>query len=213
MLIKLVRHAEAEHNIGDINPQIFGDYEIELTDLGREQAKEVGKIIAPDFIKKSLIYCSPYKRAGETLDGILTEADVDKSSLRIYEDPRLRELDHGYGNVESQQQHRKVHGWFYYRYEGGESPADCYDRTSMFLESMMRQVSRKRCKSVLIVTHGLSIRCFVMRFLHLTVEQFDEIINPANCDIITIGRINMIQKPQFKSHSWAVSGLKRYNGS
>lgn len=32
----------------------------------------------------------------------------------------------------------KIHGWFYYRFRGGESPADCYDRASSFLESMMR---------------------------------------------------------------------------
>lgn len=213
MIIKLVRHGESLHNIGDINPQTSGDYDIPLTNDGREQARKVGKVLGSDFIENSLIYCSPYKRAAETLEEILTESGASKSGLRVYEDPRLRELDHGYGNVETQQQHRSVHGWFYYRYEGGESPADCYDRTSMFLESMMRQVSRKGCKSVLIVTHGLSIRCFVMRFLHLTVEQFDQIKNPSNCDIITIGRTNMIEKPQFKSNNWAVTGLRRYNGS
>ena len=37
-----------------------------------------------------------------------------------------------------------------------------YDRTSNFLESMMRQVERKKTDRVLIVTHGLTIRCFIM---------------------------------------------------
>ena len=211
MIIKLVRHGESLHNVGDINPQISGDYDIPLTNVGRKQGRQAGKIIGSDFIENSLIYCSPYKRARETLEEILTESGVSKSSLRIYEDPRLRELDFGYGNVESQQQQRRVHGWFYYRFESGESPADCYDRTSTFLESMMREVSRKDCNSVLIMTHGLTIRCFVMRFLHLTVEQFDKMKNPFNCDVITIGRAKAIQEPQYTSSSWAVTGLRFYN--
>ena len=36
-------------------------------------------------------------------------------------------------------------------------------------------VSSNRAERVLIVTHGLTIRCFVMRFLHLTVKDFDTI--------------------------------------
>ena len=39
----------------------------------------------------------------------------------------------------------------------------------------------------LVVTHGLTIRCFVMRFLHLRVEDFDRIDNPDNCDVVTLG--------------------------
>jgi broad specificity phosphatase PhoE len=63
--------------------------------------------------------------------------------LTYYEDPRLREVEFGYDEVEGQHERRKKHGWFYYRFYGGESPADCFDRTSSFLESMMRQVTRK----------------------------------------------------------------------
>ena len=31
---------------------------------------------------------------------------------------------------EAQTELRRTHGWFYYRFHGGESPADCFDRTS-----------------------------------------------------------------------------------
>ena len=108
--------------------------------------------------------------------------------MRVYEDPRLREVEHGYTDVRAQEALRRTHGWFYYRFEGGESPADCYDRTAGFLESMMRQKDRKKASQVLIVTHGLTVRCFAMRFLHLRVEDFDRMLNPANCDIITMAR-------------------------
>ena len=39
----------------------------------------------------------------------------------------------------------------------------------------MRQVERKAAERVLIVSHGLFIRCFVMRSFHLKVEEFDQV--------------------------------------
>jgi broad specificity phosphatase PhoE len=71
----------------------------------------------------------------------------------------------------------------------------------------MRQVERKRATRVLIVTHGLTIRCFVMRFLHLSVEEFDGLANPANCAVITLADKNELEDCQFTSGYWGVSGL------
>src|SRR5205085_8494286 len=139
----------------------------------------------------ALLYGSPYRRTRQTLAELLRGSGLpeeERAALRIYEDPRLREVEHGYTPVEEQQLLRRLHGWFYYRFSGGESPADCFDRTSSFLEGMMRQVQRKGVERVLIVSHGLTLRCFLMRYLHLSVEQFEGLANPSNCDIITIGR-------------------------
>ena len=117
-------------------------------------------------------------------------------------------MEHGYEPAEAQEELRRKHGWFYYRFRGGESPADCYDRTSSFLESMMRQIERKQASRVLIVTHGLTIRCFVMRFLHLSVEEFDALANPANCDVVTLADRSTLSDPQFVSGRWGVTGLR-----
>jgi hypothetical protein len=116
-------------------------------------------------------------------------------------------VEHGYESVEEQEALRKTHGWFYYRFKGGESPADCYDRTSSFLDSMMRQVERKQARRVLIVTHGLTIRCFVMRFLHLGVGEFDAMANPDNCAVITLGDRSALGECTFTSGWWGVTGL------
>jgi broad specificity phosphatase PhoE len=104
-------------------------------------------------------------------------------------------------------------GWFYYRFDGGDSPADCYDRTSGFIESLMRQAERKQAERALVVTDGLTIRCFVMRFLHLTVEQFNQMASPANCDIITLGPREVIEVPVFSTSRWGVSGLRKRSNS
>jgi broad specificity phosphatase PhoE len=207
LTIKLVRHGESEANVGRVSSLDVGDHHIPLSELGATQAIDAGKSIGAEFLDNALVYASPYRRTRETLAGILQGAGVAKDALRIYEDPRLREVEHGYEEVAAQEELRKVHGWFYYRFRGGESPADCYDRTSNFLESMMRQAERKHADRVLIVTHGLTIRCFVMRFLHLSVEEFDALGNPKNCAVVTIADKSKLASCQFSSGSWGVEGL------
>jgi len=210
--IKLVRHGESEANTGKVSAQDIGDHAIPLSARGHEQARITGQAIGAGFLRDALVYRSPYLRARETLDGILAGSGLspaERGALRIYDDPRLREVEHGYEPIGPQEELRKTHGWFYYRFKGGESPADCYDRTSSFLESMMRQVERKSADRVLIVTHGLTIRCFVMRFLHLTVEQFDDLANPANCAMVTVGDRATLDDSLFASGRWGVSGLRR----
>jgi broad specificity phosphatase PhoE len=209
LTIKLVRHGESEANTGKIDALEVGDHAIPLSERGRAQAAEVGRKIGPDFLDGGLVYASPYLRTRETLAAILDVVrGAGRELPRVYEDPRLREVDHGYDAVAPQEELRKRHGWFYYRFRGGESPADCFDRTSNFLESMMRQAERKSSARVLIVTHGLLIRCFVMRFLHLSVEEFDALANPANCDVITLADKSELDSPLFTSGSWGVAGLR-----
>jgi len=210
LIIKLVRHGESESNTHETDPLDVGDQRICLTPHGEKQALRAGKRIGPRFIRGALVYRSPYQRTRQTLDNVLVGAGFPpgSSEIRIYEDPRLREVDLGYQELGNQRELRKTHGWFYYRYDGGESPADCFDRTSTFLESMMRQVERKSAGRVLIVTHGLTVRCFVMRFMHLSVEQFETLVNPNNCDVITIAPRQYLRKPQFTSGRWGVSGLR-----
>lgn len=236
MRIVLVRHGESEANVGNWDCSVAGDAKVGLTEKGQQQARETGPKLAGALAYKNpagsritysltrndtthsvsrknpngstLVYCSPYTRTRQTLAGIYAGAGLSIDEARVYEDARLRETEHGYSNIEEQQALRDVHGSFYYRYSGGESPADCFDRTSSFLESMMRQVARKRAQDVMIVTHGLTIRCFVMRFLHLSVEQFESMSNPHNCDIITIAQRDLIDKPVFTSGRWCVEGIR-----
>ena len=203
MTIKLVRHAESEQNAGLVPAVEMADHLIPLTDRGREQAKDIGRRIGSDFVNDALVYVSPYRRTRDTLQAIF---EGSGGRARVYEDPRLREVEHGYDDVASQDDLRRIHGWFYYRFRGGESPADCYDRASGFLESMMRQAERKQCARVLIVTHGLLLRCFVMRFLRLSVEQFDDLANPDNGAVVTLGPPTPTSL--FTSGRWGVEGLE-----
>ncbi len=209
LIIKLVRHGQSLANVDGFDPQLAGDFRTPLTELGMVQAHAAGESIGHDFVAGSLVYLSPYWRTRQTLDALLNGAQATcEQAIGIYEDPRLREQDHGYANVKDQAHKRETHGWFYYRYEGGESPADCYDRTSGFLESMMRQVERKSASRVLIITHGMALRCFVMRFLRLSVEQFEVIENPHNGEVVTIAPTESLSDFQLECGGWRANGLK-----
>lgn len=207
LTIKLVRHGQSKANTGEVLPHLVGDARIGLSESGRQEAHAAGQTIGRGFLSQAGIYVSPYERTRETARLILRGAGVDPLA-KVYEDPRLREVERGYADEASQFELRKVHGWFYYRHSGGESPADCYDRTSAFLESMMRGAERSGAQKFVIVTHGMTIRCFVMRFLHLTVEQFESMANPNNCDVVTIAPIAHVQSPVFDNARWGVDGLR-----
>ena len=216
MEILLVRHGESKGNTGEVDPQQDGDHTLNLTELGKRQANDLGANIDKSFLNDAIIYNSPYERTRETLKGILKGAGVfdEREDLLIYEDPRLREVEHGFHgtseDVDQQYVLQDTHGKFYYRFKGGESPADCYDRVASFLESLQRQVERKGKKKILIVSHGLTIRCFVMRFLHLSVEQFESIKNPSNCSLVRIAKLEDIEEEKrvFQTKKWAVEGLQ-----
>jgi broad specificity phosphatase PhoE len=210
LVIKLVRHGESAANTGEMDAQAVGDHNVPLSLRGREQARAAGEKIGREFVQGALTYCSPYRRTRETLAGLLEGAGLtaeQQSAFRRFEDPRLREVEHGYEPLEAQGELRRTHGWFYYRFKGGESPADCYDRTSTFLESMMRQAERKHADR--IVTHSLTIRCFVMRFLHLSVEEFDDLASPHNGDVITLAPRSSLPDSAFASGRWAAGGIGR----
>jgi broad specificity phosphatase PhoE len=78
---------------------------------------------------------------------------------------------------------RDSYGHFYYRFDGGESCADVYDRVSDFMGTMHRDFQKKDFpRNVIIVTHGMTMRLFLMRWFHASVEEFEQWGNPKNCE-------------------------------
>lgn len=224
--IWLVRHGESTSNVGEENPAFVGDRNISLTHFGKKQAFNVGAKLQDILTTESTrIYVSPFMRARETLQHMSEGAKSSEILTRAIEDPRLREMCYGYATDESfvqQQRVRPIHGWFYYRFLGGESPADVYDRCTTFIDSMWRNLNRREpgtleIKNVVIVAHGGLNRIFVMRFLNLSVEQFETMSDIPNCGVVKISNDMddlAALNPHFVSRSgnWYASGdLNFYN--
>jgi len=186
--IILIRHGESEGNADRYNYENIPDYALNLTDTGKEQAYEAGKKLKQIIGSESInCYSSPYYRTRQTFECI--KSSITDNLTTNYEDPRIRELDWGHlrhpDDNESIIRERNEYGIFYYRIKDGESGADVYDRVSTFLETMYRDFRKDDyAENTLIVTHGMTLRVFLMRWLHWSVEEFENIRNPDNCQIV-----------------------------
>ena len=188
--ILLIRHGQSQGNI-DVNQyQTVPDYALNLTPKGIEQSIEAGIRIKEIIGSESLhVYLSPYVRARQTFQHLKTslETNIEK----VVEDPRIREQDWGHlrhpNENEEIRRQRDGFSTFYYRIPDGESGADVYDRVSTFLETLHRDFNKSRyAQNTLIVTHGLTFRLFLMRWFHWTVEEFENLRNPHNCQVVVM---------------------------
>ncbi|MFF9376740.1 histidine phosphatase family protein [Streptomyces griseoluteus] len=183
--IVLVRHGESVGNVDDSVYEREPDHALALTDRGREQAEETGRHLREIFGDERVsVYVSPYRRTHETLDAFRLDPDL----IRVREEPRLREQDWGNwqerDDVRLQKAYRDAYGHFFFRFPQGESGADVYDRVGGFLESLFRSFEEPdHPPNVLLVTHGLAMRLFCMRWFHWTVADFESLSNPGNAEV------------------------------
>jgi len=188
--IILVRHGESEGNADRNNYETIPDYALNLTGSGKAQAVSAGKKLR-DIIGHELVYAyvSPYFRTRQTFDGI--QSVISESITQSIEDSRIRELDWGHlrhpDDNEEIIRERNEFSTFYYRIKDGESGADVYDRVSTFLETMHRDFKKPDYpENSLIITHGMTLRIFLMRWFHWSVEEFESLKNPQNCQIVVM---------------------------
>lgn len=183
--IVLVRHGESTGNADDSVYEREPDHALGLTARGRQQAEETGERLRRLFGEEQVsVYVSPYRRTHQTLSAFR----LDSRSIRVREEPRLREQDWGNWqdreDVRLQKAYRDAYGHFFYRFAQGESGADVYDRVDAFLESLFRSFrAPDHPPNVLIVTHGLAMRLFCMRWFHWTVAEFESLSNPGNAEM------------------------------
>lgn len=88
---------------------------------------------------------------------------------------------------EANDKNRDAYGTFYYRLPDGESAADVYDRVSDVFGTLHRDFEKENfSQNAVIITHGMTIRLFLMRWFHWTVEQFEQFANPKNCQVVIL---------------------------
>ncbi|KVI08501.1 phosphoglycerate mutase-like protein AT74H [Cynara cardunculus var. scolymus] len=198
--IILVRHGESEGNRDGSAYSTIPDHKIELTQQGIAQAKHAGAQIRSVLSDsdglldnwKVYFYVSPYTRTRSTLREI-ARSFPRKCVNGVREECRIREQDFGNFQVTEKmnviKDTRQKFGRFFYRFPEGESAADVYDRVSSFLESLWRDIDMNRLHhdpskdlNLIIVSHGLASRVFLMKWFKWTVEQFEYLHNFSNCE-------------------------------
>ncbi|TYH91683.1 hypothetical protein ES332_A13G131100v1 [Gossypium tomentosum] len=198
--IILVRHGESEGNKDTSAYSTIPDHKISLTEHGRAQARLAGSRLR-DLISshgssqdwRVYFYVSPYERTRSTLREI-GKSFSKKRVIGVREECRIREQDFGNFQVEERmkatKETREKFGRFFYRFPEVESAADVFDRVSSFLESLWRDIDLNRLNNdpsqdlnLIIISHGLASRVFLMKWFKWTVEQFERLYNPGNCEI------------------------------
>src|SRR4051812_21721780 len=205
--IILIRHGESAANVDRTLHGHTPDHRIALTLHGHQQAFEAGVSLwdelyvpPPEFPSCPLnltvqFYTSSYLRTRQTYEGILKGMSTRGQAIaRNYEDPRLREQE--FGNYRSAEDYDAIRderdnfGTFFYRVPGGESGADVYDRVTGAMDTMHRDFQKDDFPdNMIVVSHGLTIRLFLMRWFHWTVEEFEKLRNPLNCQYYVLHKI------------------------
>ena len=197
----IVRHGQSAGNVAADAAYAAGlsrinldmrDVDVELSDLGKQQAAALGKWFAalPDDAGPEIILSSPFVRARQTAHAVADAiAAVDHHSA----DERLREREFGIldrltraGVIElhpDQAAALTMLGKFYHRPPGGEAWTDVILRLRAMMDTMMLQFAGRR---VLIVAHQVVVLC--LRYVLETMDEHevlavDALGDVANCSI------------------------------
>lgn len=193
MRIFLIRHGETTANVGDnYGPRLL-DHLVPLTENGIIQANEAGKWLKDYCIQNNIaldnarVWRSPYKRTRQTSE----EFNKHLCVKSVFEDVALAEMQFGlFDSLRDEdwatrfpdeyaecKRHWDNEGKFYLRFPNGESPFDVALRVHQF----MGTIKRDTADPLFVFTHGITMRCFLLRWFHYPPEWYETEKNPGNC--------------------------------
>lgn len=170
--VYFTRHGQT---IWNVENKICGATDIELTQLGHEQAMELGQEILRQGLQIDEILYSPLIRAKETARHI---SEVTHIPMR--EEPRLKEQN--FGKYESTprdgEEFSKMKSHFINHYEGGETMLHLAQRIYNLLDDLKEQPD----KTYLLVAHNGIARVVHSYFYDMENEEFAK-FGIKNCEI------------------------------
>ncbi|SEQ20990.1 Broad specificity phosphatase PhoE [Lentzea xinjiangensis] len=183
MRIILLRHGQSLGNVDELAYCRIPDHALPLTELGEQQAVAAGDTIR-ELVGEGPVaaYVSPYRRTRRTFELLGIPAE------RIVTEPRVREQD--WGNLQDPVQQevlkhqRHAFGHFFFRLPNGESGADVDDRVAAFLDRLEARMHQDEThpRTVLVVSHGLTIRLLCRRLFDWSIELFESLSNVDTCE-------------------------------
>lgn len=185
----LIRHGESQANVDEKLYLEIRDHNIELTDTGKTQALECGKVLGEilekDGIKRVNVFVSPYKRTRQTWEEI--SKGLLWTKCFVSENPLLREQEYkifkDYEDMLLKKERKKAFSIFFYRFKNAESQADVYLRAMTFLNHIrLMRVEKQSNTPVVIITHEVVIRMIMAILENKKVEDFG--LHIKNCEIV-----------------------------
>jgi len=200
--ILLVRHGQSEANLDNSVNARLPDHRIELSPEGHRQAAAAGEFLAGTLagVGRVRILCSPYSRTRQTSAGIEQALRAGSIPFDRREAIELRELEFGlFDGVADEElpklfpreyqhyeKHRRFEGEFFAPMPLGESRCAVANRVKGVFGTLLRDASSERPDPIshfVVVSHGVTIRCFRMQWMHYPWEWYEREPNPQNCSI------------------------------
>jgi broad specificity phosphatase PhoE len=190
--IILIRHGNSEANNNYDILKNVPDNKIHLSEKGIKQAKDAGKRLKQLLGNESIqFYVSPYTRTKETYENILESLKTNHSSCIYVSSIREQEYGNLQSEMERQFKEQKEVGVYFYRFKNGESGPDVHARMNIFLQYLFRRIlsiDYQTWDNIIVVSHALTIKFFLMAFLNLPVSDFENIKQLDNAQFLVINK-------------------------
>jgi 2,3-bisphosphoglycerate-dependent phosphoglycerate mutase len=206
--IYLVRHGQSTANVNKAVHHELPDHIIPLSELGILQARAAGvalnSIINTEELEpgKLRIWTSPYLRTRQTADNLQATLDPKISELLAPRAENIALCEQQFGLFDGiededlparfpkEHAHYKLaedyEGKFWPRMPLGESRFDVAMRVQTSFATFKEQALEDGIQNIIVVTHGVAMRAFIMSWFNLPYEWFEREKNPGNCDIFRI---------------------------
>ena len=179
----IFRHGQTEDNANFI---FSGWRDSALTDIGKEQAQELGEKIKDKKIQ--MLVSSPQIRAVDTMK-IACLLNKDTALLEITTDERIKERSYGVLQGKSKLEIQledpelllKIRRSFDYQPEDGESIKMVCERVKSFCDEMVPLMKQHQI-NIAVSCHGNSIRGFRKYFENLSDEETATVETPLAKD-------------------------------
>ena len=172
-VVYFTRHGQTVWNVEN---KICGATDIELTELGRKQAIELGQMILEHKLPIDEIIYSPLVRAAETARHISEVTGIPRR-----EEPRL--IEQNFGKYESTPrdglEFKKAKLNFINHFDGGESMLKLAQRIYNLLDDIMEESDKK---TYLLVAHNGIARVVQSYFYDMSNEEYAA-FGIKNCEI------------------------------
>ncbi len=207
MKIFLIRHGLSTANLDLSIHKQLPDHAIPLAPQGLEQAERAREALEEYFSvspeTQAVLWQSPYMRTRQTAEVILKAKNTfathvgDPIIMGVKENICLCEQKFGLFDGLSDEELKlkfpeeyrhydlaeKFGGRFWAKTPLGESRYDVALRVHQIFGTWKRDQEKHGTDTVIVVSHGITIRAIIMRWLDLPYEWFEQEPNPGNCSI------------------------------
>lgn len=197
------------NSVANIDHELYksmADHAIPLSPLGERQAVEAGRSFRKFLARQGddeqhvRLWTSVYKRArqtahlfrsgaGDCITDMREDVLLGEQQWGLFEgyDWKGHQISADFPSELSYYRKATEHGGrFWAKVPLGESRFDVCMRVKLFLGTLFRDAYRHGITNVVIVSHGVTIRAFMMMFLHLSPEWLEVEPNPKNASIRVI---------------------------